>query len=125
MFELQESGSDPSTIGSVARVLPRVGVSVLFIVIGYTKFNDDPTGEWYRIFEQIGIGHWFRYVTGIIQVAGGALMLFRRSLVFGAAFLACTMVGAACVDFFLLGSPLGIAPLMLLFVIAVVWVTSE
>ena len=63
MFELQESGSAPSTVGRFARVLPRVGVSVLFIVIGYTKFNDD--------------------------------------------------------------SPFGIAPLMLLFVIAVVWVTSE
>jgi hypothetical protein len=35
------------------------------------------------------------------------------------------MVGAACVDVLLLGSPLVIAPLMLLFVIAVVWVTSD
>lgn len=125
MFELEESPSAASTLGSVARILPRVGLSLLFVVIGYTKFNDDPNGEWYRIFEQIGIGQWFRYATGIIQVAGGALMLFRRSLVIGAALLACTMVGAACVDLFLLGSPLVIAPLMLLFLIAVVWVTSE
>ena len=125
MVELEESRTGPSTLGSVARILPRVGLSLLFVVIGYTKFNDDPNGEWYRIFEQIGIGQWFRYATGIIQVAGGALMLFRRSLVIGAALLACTMVGAACVDLFLLGSPLVIVPLMLLFLIAVVWVTSE
>ena len=125
MFELEESRSGQSTIGNVARVLPRVGVAMLFIVIGYTKFNDDPNGEWYQIFEQIGLGQWFRYATGLIQMAGGILMLFRRSLVFGAALLACTMVGAACVDVFLLGSPLVIAPLMLLFVIAVVWVTSD
>jgi uncharacterized membrane protein YphA (DoxX/SURF4 family) len=125
MFELEESRSGQSTIGNVARVLPRVGVAMLFIAIGYTKFNDDPNGEWYRIFEQIGLGQWFRYATGVIQMAGGILMLFRRSLVFGAALLACTMVGAACVDLFLLGSPLVVAPLMLLFLIAVVWVTSD
>ena len=36
-------------------------------------------------------------------------IFFRRSLVVGAALLACTIMGASCVDFFLLGSPLGIA----------------
>lgn len=125
MFELQETRSGQSTIGNVARALPRVGAALLFIAIGSTKFNDDPNGEWYRIFEQIGLGQWFRSATGVIQVAGGILMLFRRSLLFGAVLLACTMAGAACVDLFLLGSPLVIAPLMLLFVIAVVWVTSD
>ena len=125
MFELDDTRSSRTPVGSAIRALPRIGLSALFIAIGYTKFNDDPRGEWYRMFEQIGIGQWFRYVTGIIQVAGGALMLFRRSRVAGATLLGCTMVGAAFVDLFIFGSPLVIAPLMLLFLIAVVWVTSE
>jgi putative oxidoreductase len=125
VFELDDTRASRTPVGSVVRALPRIGLSVLFVAIGYTKFNDDPRGEWYRMFEQIGIGQWFRYVTGIFQVAGGALMLFRRSLVVGATLLGCTMVGAACVDLFVFGSPLVIAPLMLLFLIAVVWVTSE
>jgi uncharacterized membrane protein YphA (DoxX/SURF4 family) len=45
-------------------------------------------------FQAIGIGQWFRYRTGIIEV-GGALLLFVPSLAFfGASALAVTMVGA-------------------------------
>jgi uncharacterized membrane protein YphA (DoxX/SURF4 family) len=125
MFELSERDSERTAVSHVVRALPRIGVAMVFVVIGYTKFNDDPHGAWYTMFEQIGIGQWFRYATGIIQVVGGALMLFRRSLVVGAAMLAATMVGAACVDLFLFGSPMVVVPLTLLFLIAGVWVTSD
>ena len=58
-------------------------------------------------------------------MTGGALMLFRTTRTVGLAMLACTMVGAVLVDAFLLGSPLVIVPMALLFVIALVWVTSD
>jgi hypothetical protein len=127
VFELK-----PSIEESRGRVLfnrfmaaaPRFVVGALFILIGYTKFDDNPRGEWVRIFELIGFGQWFRYFTGVVQITGGLLMAVRRTLTVGAAMLACTMVGAAAVDVFLLGSPLVIAPLLLLIIIATVWVAA-
>ena len=127
MFELEtavEESRSRAVLRSVLSIMPRVGVAAVFVFIGYTKFHDDPQGEWVRIFERIGIGQWFRYLTGIMQVAGGALMLFRRTLTVGAAMLAATMLGAAIVDIAVIGSPIFIVPLLLLFLVATVWVTS-
>ena len=104
--------------------MPRIGVAALFVFIGYTKFDDDPRGEWVQMFERIGMGQWFRYFTGIMQVAGGVLIVFRRTLTVGAAMLAATMLGAAIVDIAVMGSPIFIVPLLLLFLVATVWVTA-
>jgi uncharacterized membrane protein YphA (DoxX/SURF4 family) len=127
VFELEapvEESRARVAIRSALRFLPRLGVAALFLAIGYTKFDNDPKGEWVEIFERIGFGQWFRYFTGAIQMSGGILMLFRRTLTIGAAMLAATMLGAAIVDAIILGSPLLIIPLMLLFLVATVWVTS-
>ena len=108
---------------SVIRALPAIAVGVLFIFIGYGKFAS--RGVWVTIFEQIGLGQWFRIFTGIVQVTGGVLIMPRRTRTAGAALLACTMVGAAIVDVAIMGSPVVIVPLLLLFVILAVWVTSR
>jgi putative oxidoreductase len=128
MFELQpaiEESPARTTIRRVARYLPSLGVGLFFIVIGYTKFDGDPNGQWVRLFDRIGVGQWFRIVTAVVQVSGGALMLWPRARTVGAAMLASTMAGAACVDLFVLGSPVAVVPLMLLFLIVAVWATSE
>lgn len=127
MFEVKPAIEEsPAKIAfrSFVHSLPAAGVGLLFIVIGYTKFNSDPHSEWVRIFDQIGIGQWFRVFTGVTQIAGGALMMPRSTRTIGAAMIGSTMLGAAAVDAFILGSPLVIAPLLLLFLIATVWVTS-
>lgn len=128
MFELKptiEESAGRAAVGRVVRSLPAVAVGALFILVGYTKFNGDPSGEWFRIFERIGLGQWFRVVTGLVQVGGGVLMLFRRTRTAGAAALAATMVGAALVDLVVLGSPLVVVPMMLLFLVVAVWAASE
>jgi len=109
--------------GALVRSLPAIAVGVLFIFIGYGKFEN--RGVWVRIFEQIGLGQWFRIFTGIVQVTGGVLIMPRRTRTAGAALLGCTMLGAALVDVAIVRSPIVIVPLLLLFVIATVWVTSR
>ena len=108
--------------GSVFRSLPAVAIGLLFIFIGYGKFEN--RGMWVQIFDQIGLGQWFRIFTGVVQLSGGILILFRRGRTIGAALLGCTMLGAAIVDIVVIGSPVAIVPLLLLIVIAAVWVTS-
>ena len=108
---------------SVARAVPPIAVGALFIFIGYGKFES--RGVWVTIFEQIGLGQWFRIFTGVVQVTGGVLMLTRRTRTAGAALLACTMLGAAIVDVVVIGSPIVVVPLLMLILILVVWVTSR
>jgi putative oxidoreductase len=101
--------------------LPRLAVVFGFLVIGATKFSGD-RGEWYRIFELIGLGQWFRYFTGGMQVLGALLLLTRRTRTIGAAMLACTMIGAMFVDIFIVHAPgFALAPFILLCVVAAIW----
>jgi hypothetical protein len=110
-------------VGSLTRSLPAIAVGLLFVFIGYGKFES--RGVWVRIFEQIGLGQWFRLFTGIVQVTGGVLLMPRRTRTAGAVLLGASMLGAAIVDVTIMRSPVVIVPLLLLFVIATVWVTSR
>lgn len=56
-----------------------------------------------QTFEAVGLGQWFRYVTGIIEV-GAAILLWVPGLIgLGASLLAATMVGAVLAHLFILG----------------------
>ena len=101
--------------------LPRLAVVFAFVVIGATKFGND-RGEWYRIFELIGLGQWFRYFTGAVQVSGALMMLTPWTRTAGAFLLACTMIGAIIVDIFVAHAVgFAFAPLVLLCIIAATW----
>ena len=101
-------------------IMPPALVGLLFVLIGYTKFDSNPQGEWYQIFERIGLGQWFRYFTGGMQVLGGLLMCVPKTMVYGAAMLTCTMIGAVLVDLFVLRGPFFIIPFFLAVVIVIV-----
>jgi len=100
--------------------VPPALIGVLFVFIGYTKFDADPKGAWYEVFERIGLGQWFRVLTGVMQVGGGLLMCVPRTMVYGAALLTCTMLGAVFVDVFVIRMPLFIVPFFLAVVIITV-----
>ena len=128
MFELKPAIEESPWKLAVRRTLqslPAVCLGLVFVLIGLTKFTNDPQSEWYRVFEQIGIGQWFRVLTGIVQVGGGAMMCVRRTRTAGAALLAATMLGAAAVDIFIMGSPMVLAPLLLLIAIATIWAVGS
>src|SRR5689334_21093990 len=101
-------------------IVPPALVGLLFVFIGYTKFNGDPRGEWYQTFERIGLGQWFRIFTGVVQVAGGLMMCVPKTMIYGAALLTCTMIGAVFVDMFVLHMPFFIVPFFLGVVIVTV-----
>ena len=102
--------------------MPRIALVLAFVFIGGTKFNNDPRGEWVKLFERIGWGQWFRYFTGAMHVAGALLMLTPWTLTLGAAMLACTMIGAVIVDIAVMHAVgYALLPLILLGLIAAVW----
>ena len=83
----------------------RGGIALFFFVFGAEKFNSEPGSQWVEIFRQIGIGQWFRYFTGVVEVLGAALVLIPRTATAGLGLLACTMLSAALLWIFVLGHP--------------------
>ena len=104
----------------VKKLAPPAIVGVFFVLIGYTKFDGDPKGMWYQTFQQIGLGQWFRVLTGVMQVTGGVMMCIPKTLVVGSALVTETMLGAAVVDLFVLGQPFFIVPFFLAVVVVTV-----
>ncbi len=54
-------------------------------------------------YETIGLGQWFRYLTGIVEIAGAILLWLPNRQVVGAALLGATMVGAVLAHLLILG----------------------
>jgi putative oxidoreductase len=85
--------------------LVQVAVAGMFLMAGGMKLAGAPAMV--ALFDTLGVGQWFRYVTGSIEVASG-LALFVPSLApFGALLLVPTMVCAIATHLFIVGgSPL-------------------
>jgi putative oxidoreductase len=102
MFEESPSGHARDKIGDWVL---RAGVAFAFVLFGFDKFPSGPGAPWVRFFDQVGVGQWFRYFTGIVEVAGGALVLFPATTRIGVAILAATMAVASVMHVFIIHQP--------------------
>jgi putative oxidoreductase len=108
----------------LAAWLPRVAVALVFLSVGSEKFGSH--GPWIRIFARIGLGDWFRYATGVMQIGGALLLLIPPLVRLGAVVLGCTMVGAIITNVFILNSGLSaiIPSALLVAIVFVGWRSS-
>ena len=83
----------------------RGGIAVAFIVFGADKFPSGPKSPWFRLFQEIGAGQWFRYFTGVIEILGGVLVLVPWTVTLGLALLASTMAAAGTILICVIGRP--------------------
>ena len=102
----------------------RGGVAVFFVLAGLEKFPTGTTTEWPGIFAQIGLGQWFRYFTGVVEMVGGILYLLPPTCPIGAALLGCTMLGAMIVHIVIRHS-VGASLIPALLLVAVVTIASR
>ncbi|MCP4819657.1 MAG: DoxX family protein [Shimia sp.] len=54
-------------------------------------------------FDAIGVGQWFRYLTGVIELGAAALLWLPGKQFIAAALLVCTMIGATLAHLLILG----------------------
>lgn len=54
----------PGAVSLLITWLPRVALAIIFSLVGALKFSEHSV--YVRIFESIGLGQWFRYLTGVI-----------------------------------------------------------
>lgn len=71
----------------------QVLLTLMFLYFGASKLRSDDL-FWIAVFAKIGIGQWFRYFTGVLEVVCAVMLLVPRTSGIAAALLACTMAGA-------------------------------
>ena len=97
----------------------RILLAIAFGAAGVAKLAGVP--QMVATFEALGMGQWFRYVTGGIEVAGAILMLIPATGLYAGLLLGGTMVGAVVSHLLAIpGSPVPAIVLGLLCAI-VVW----
>jgi len=83
----------------------RGAIAIVFVLFGVEKFPSNPGSPWVKLFQQIGVGQWFRYFTGVVEVLGGVLVLIPWTATAGLALLACTMAAAVLILVVVIGRP--------------------
>lgn len=79
----------------------KVALTLAFVAAGCAKLVG--AAMMVQTFDGLGLGQWFRYLTGVIEIGGAALLWLNGRQVWGACLLLCTMVGAALAHLLVLG----------------------
>ena len=128
MFEstISVSRSSPmlrSHIGLIALWGLQIGLAALFLFAGGTKLSGAP--EMVTLFDAIGVGQWFRYATGLLEVTSAVALLVATFALFGALLLASTMVGAIVTHLFIVGGSPAVPGVLLLGLLVVAWARRD
>ena len=105
-------------LATVALWITQVLLAAMFLLAGGSKLGGAPAMV--SLFGALGVGQWFRYVTGAIEVSAAVALLIPSAALFGAMLLIPMMVGATVAQLYLGQSPA--PPLVLLLVaLAIAW----
>jgi putative oxidoreductase len=103
----------------IALWVTQVALALMFLMAGGSKLAGVPAMV--RMFDALGLGQWFRYVTGSIEVIAGIALLIPSAAVFGAILLIPTMLGAIITNVFIVPASPVMPLLLLLGAAAVAW----
>ena len=103
----------------VALWVTQVALAVMFLMAGSSKLAGVPAMV--SLFDAIGLGQWFRYVTGVIELTAGIALLVPSAAIFGALLLIPTMLGAIVTNVFVVPASPVMPLLLLLAAAAVAW----
>jgi uncharacterized membrane protein YphA (DoxX/SURF4 family) len=76
-------------------------VALAFLAAGSAKIGAAP--PMVEVFQKIGIGQWFRLLTGSLEIIGAIALLVPRATFYGAALLVVIMIGAVTAHVTILG----------------------
>jgi len=103
----------------VALWLTQVALALMFLMAGGSKLAGVPAMV--SLFDAIGLGQWFRYVTGVIEITSGIALLVPSAAIFGAMLVIPTMLGAIVTNVFVVPASPVMPLLLLLGAAAVAW----
>jgi len=97
----------------------RILLALAFGAAGLAKLAGVP--QMVQVFEAVGFGQWFRYLTGVVEVGGAVLLLVPATGFVGGLLLAATMAGAVATHLVLIGGSPAPAMVLLLLSAFVAW----
>ena len=117
----QTAIDSPRRSGVAAGVLWTLQIlsAAMFLFAGGLKLAGAPLMV--QEFGVIGLGQWFRYVTGTIEVVSAVLLLMPSLAAYGAAALAVTMIGAIVAHLFIIGGSPAIPIVLLASTATIAW----
>jgi uncharacterized membrane protein YphA (DoxX/SURF4 family) len=115
----QASSVRTGRAGLIGLWIVQIALAGMFLLAGGSKLLGAPAMV--GLFDAIGIGQWFRYLTGLIEVGSAVALLVPSIAVFGALALVATMVGAIVTHLFIVGGSPAMPAILLVGSAAVVW----
>lgn len=97
----------------------KILAAAAFLMAGFSKLTG--AEMMVGVFEQVGVGQWFRYVAGAIEVVGAVVLFVPGKAVFGAALLTATMIGAVITHLFVIGGSAVPALVLLTITATIAW----
>src|SRR4249919_2472767 len=97
----ESAESSTGKVINVALWILQIAAAAMFLMVGYLKLSGNE--QQVSLFQAIGIGQWFRYLTGSLEVAGAILLLIPRTSGLGALLLAGVMAGAVITHLLIVG----------------------
>jgi uncharacterized membrane protein YphA (DoxX/SURF4 family) len=97
----------------------QIAAAAAFLAAGGAKPAGAP--EMVAVFEKVGAGQWFRYVTGGLEIAGAVALLVPRFAFYGAALLVAVMAGAVFTHLAVIGGNPAPAVVLLGLTGAIAW----
>ena len=111
------SGSRAKIVNVLLWIL-QIGAAGMFLMVGFLKLSG--AAQLVGLFEAIGLGQWFRYLTGTLEVVGAILLLIPRTSGLGALLLVGVMAGAVMTHVFIVGG----SPLMAIVLLVVTGIVA-
>jgi hypothetical protein len=87
----------------LALELLELGLAGVFLLVGGAKLIGRP--DMVALFRDIGVGQWFRYLTGTIEITGAALLIVPRLTGGSAVLLGTVMIAATLIELLVLHRP--------------------
>jgi len=112
------SGSTGKIMNVVLWAL-QIAAAGMFLMVGFLKLSGN--AQMVGLFDAIGFGQWFRYLTGSLEVAGAILLLIPRASGLGALILVGVMAGAVITHVFIVGGSPMMAIILLVVTGVVAW----
>jgi putative oxidoreductase len=97
----------------------QIAAAGMFLMVGFFKLSGNP--QLVGLFQAIGLGQWFRYLTGTLEVTGAFLLLIPRTSGLAALMLAGVMVGAIATHVFIVGGSPLMAIILLIVTTLIAW----
>lgn len=85
----------------ILTLILQILLTLAFLLAGGSKLAGVP--PMVQAFEKLGLGQWFRYLTGCLEILGAVGLWIPRTSVFAALLLFCVMAGAVAAHLLRIG----------------------